>query len=252
MKEIGKIITITSRKGGVGKTTTLLNLAGVYSSLEKKTLILDMDLYSNSISTSLNLDVKKTIYNLVLDITNNRFTEFFDYVNKYNDYIFVLSSLKDPRKASHISLKYIEQIINMARHYFDVILIDTSHVLNDLNIVIYDNSDTILDIMSNNPVDLVNTKTFVNIVSSVEFKDFRILLNESNSLEDNYFSLYDIKSFIGHGINYRLGHEYYVKTIDKYVLSGKILTLCNKVYPTDKKEYKKFLKIALDLVKDRE
>ena len=105
--------------------------------------------------------------------------------------------------------------------------------------------------MSNDPVDLVNTKTFVNIVSDIEFPDFRILLNESNSLEEKYFSLYDIKSFIGCNIDYKLGHEYYVKTIDKYVLDGKILTLTN-VFPKDKKEYKKLVKICVDLLKNRE
>ena len=251
MKDFGKIITVTSRKGGVGKSTTLLNLAGVYSNLEKKVLILDLDLYSSSIAASLNIKLDKTIYNLVNDISDNRFTEFVDYVVNYNEYISVLASVKDPRQASHIHLKYIEQIINMAKHVYDVILIDTSHVLNDLNVVIFDNSHTILDIMSNDPIDLVNTKTFVNIVSDIEFPDLRILLNESNSLEEKYFSLYDIRSFIGYNIDYKLGREYYVKTIDKYVLGGKILTL-NNIYPTDKKEYKKLVKIALDLLKFKE
>ena len=251
MKDIGKIITVTSRKGGVGKTTTLLNLAGVYSNLEKKVLILDLDLYSSSIAVSLNIKLDKTIYHLVDDISNNRFSEFLDYLVSYNDYIFVLPSLKDPRQASYINLKYIEQIISMSKHYFDVILIDTSHILNDLNVFIFDNSDTILNIMSNDPVDLVNTKTFVNIVSDVNFSDFRILLNESSSLEEKYFSLYDIKSFIGRHIDYKLGHEYYVKTIDKYVLDGKILTLTN-VFQHDKKEYKKLVKICVDLLKNRE
>ena len=41
-----KIITIASVKGGTGKTTIALNLAGTYSLLNKKTLILDFDLYS--------------------------------------------------------------------------------------------------------------------------------------------------------------------------------------------------------------
>lgn len=250
MESMAKIITITSRKGGVGKTTTLLNMAGVFSNLKKKTLILDFDLYSNSIATSLNISISKNIYNLVMDITDNRFTELSDYTIKYNDYISVLSSLNDPRQTSYINLKYIEQIINMSRHYYDIILIDTNHVLNDLNIVTFDNSDTILDIISNDPVDLVNTKTFVNIVSDIKFPDFRILLNESNNLEEKYFSLYDIKSFIGCNINYKLGREYFVKSIDKYVLDGKILTL-NNVFPIEKKEYKKLVKICLDLLKNK-
>ena len=52
---MGKIVTISSRKGGVGKTTTLLNIAGCLSTLEKKVLILDLDLYCSSIAVSLNL-----------------------------------------------------------------------------------------------------------------------------------------------------------------------------------------------------
>ena len=237
---MGKIITVTSRKGGVGKTTTLLNLAGCFSDLEKKVLIMDLDLYSSSIAVSLNLKNDKTIYNLVNDITNNLFQDINDYVVSYNKYI-------DPRQGARINLKYIEQIINMYKHYYDVILIDTSHVLMDLNILIYDNSDTILNIMSNDPVDLVNTKTFVNIVRDIGFPDFRVLLNESNSMEEKYFSLYDIRSFINYNISYHLGREFFVKTIDKYVLEGKILTLIG-LYPHDKKEYKKLLKICLDLI----
>ena len=250
MNHKGRVITITSRKGGVGKSTTLLNLAGIYSNLEKKVLILDFDLTSGSIAISLNLKTDKTIYNLVSDITNNRFKEFFDYVTSYNDHIYVLPSIKDPRGFSHIGLRYIEQIINISRHYFDVILIDTSHVLSDLNVTILDNTDIILDIMSNDPVDLVNTKTFVNIASSIKSADFRVLLNESNSLEEKYFSLYDIRTFIGVNVPYRLGREYYVKSIDKYVLEGHILTLIG-LFPKDKKEYKTMEKIALDLLKDK-
>ena len=244
---IGKVITVTSRKGGVGKTTTLLNLAGVYSNLNKKVLIVDLDLYSSSISISLNLKVEKTIYNMVLDITNNMFTEISDYTIKYNDNIDILSSVNDPRLANHISPKYVGQIINMIRHNYDVVLIDTNHILNDVNVIVYDNSDTILNIMSNDPVDLVNTKNFIAIAKDIEFKDLKILLNESNSLEENYFSLYDIRSFLGYNISYHLGSEFFVKTIDKYVLQGQILTL-NNVYPKNRKEYKKLEKIGEDLL----
>ena len=142
----------------------------------------------------------------------------------------------------------MEQIINIFRHFYDVVLIDTSHVLVDLNIVIYDNSDTILNIISNDPIDLVNTKTFVSIVRDVNFSDLRILLNESNSMEEKYFSLFDIRSFINNNIDYKLGREFFIKNLDKYVIDGKITTLCN-VYKDSLN--KTFSKIALDLLKER-
>ena len=40
----GKIISITSSKGGVGKTIFATNLAGVYDYLKRKVLLIDMDL----------------------------------------------------------------------------------------------------------------------------------------------------------------------------------------------------------------
>ena len=84
-----------------------------------------------------------------------------------------------------------------------------------------------------------------------EFPDLRILVNESNSLEEKYFSMYDLTSFLGRDIPYYLGKNFFVKTIDKYVIDGQILTL-KKGYYFDKKEYKTLEKIGLDLLKEKE
>ena len=71
----GKIITISSVKGGVGKTTMTLNLAGIYCELNKRVLIIDLDLYSGGIAASLNVKNKKDIYTMIDSMANNRFTE---------------------------------------------------------------------------------------------------------------------------------------------------------------------------------
>ena len=101
-KEAAKVITVFSCKGGVGKTTTTLNLAGIYSLMDKKVLIMDLDLNSGGVAVSLNVDVSKTIYNVVDDMGNNRFDDIENYVCKYNDKIDVLSSPTHPRNALKI------------------------------------------------------------------------------------------------------------------------------------------------------
>ena len=53
----GKILTITSMKGGVGKTTTTMMLANIYSRCGKKVLVIDLDLYNGNLA--LNFSVKE-------------------------------------------------------------------------------------------------------------------------------------------------------------------------------------------------
>ena len=68
----GKIITITSTKGGVGKTITTLNLAGLYSSLGLKTLIIDLDIYGGAIATFVNSNLERNIFNFIDDYLNGK------------------------------------------------------------------------------------------------------------------------------------------------------------------------------------
>lgn len=246
----GKIITISSVKGGVGKTTMTLNLAGIYCELNKRVLIIDLDLYSGGIATSLNVKNKKDIYTMIDSIANNRFTELKKYVTTYNKNIDVLACPKDPRMGAKVSGRYIPVIFDLAKKEYDVVLVDTYHILDEINLTALDYSYMTLFIITNDIVDLKNMKSLISIFKDTDKKNYLILLNNSRDIGKDFLSLYDIRTIIKNNIDYTLSKNYYIKNIDKYTISGEILTLNNSINLFHSKDINNMKKMALDLIDD--
>lgn len=246
----GKIITISSVKGGVGKTTMTLNLAGIYCELNKRVLIIDLDLYSGGIAASLNVKNKKDINTMIDSMANNRFTELKKYVTTYNKNIDVLACPKDPRMGAKVSGRYIPVIFDLAKKEYDVVLVDTYHILDEINLTALDYSYMTLFIITNDIVDLKNMKSLISIFKDTDKKNYLILLNNSRDIGKDYLSLYDIRTIIKNNIDYTLSKNYYIKNIDKYTISGEILTLNNSINLFHSKDINNMKKMALDLIDD--
>ena len=247
----GKIFTITSVKGGTGKTTTTLNLAGIFSLMKQKVLVIDFDLYSGGIAASLNVDIKTDVYRLVDDISNNRFDFIDNYTLNYAENIDILPAPKDPRLANKIDCNFLRQALRKTVYKYDVILIDTNHAMDSVKLVALDESDKVVFVLSNDPMDLKNMKTMVSIFKDMEKDNFKILMNDAKDRQRNYFENSDIKNIIKNNIDYTIPSSFYIKTIDKYVLDGKILTLDKKVRANYKKAIRNFELLANSLLKEK-
>lgn len=245
-----KVITITSVKGGVGKTTNTLNLAGIYSRMNKKVLILDLDFYSGDIAAILNISYENDIYNLYEDLNNNKFESFENYISVYNEQISILPAPKDPRFGRKINSKILDIILYKASLKYDVILIDTNHIITDINLFALDYSDSILYFINNDSMNLKNMKTMVSILNNMNNKKYKIILNESNYKGKDFYNKYDIKNIINKNIDYIIPSSFYIKNIDKYIINGKILTLDDKIYKQNKKTMEIYNLIANKVLKE--
>lgn len=247
----GKVITVSSVKGGVGKTTMALNLAGIYCSLGKRVLIIDLDLYSGGVAACLNVKNSKDIYMMIDSMANNRFTELKKYVTTYNSNIDILACPKDSRTAMKVDGRFIPLIFDLAKKEYDVVVVDTTHVLDEINLTILDYAYMSLFMITNDIVDLKNMKSLISIFKDTDKKNYLVLLNNSRDTGKDYMSLYDIRSIIKNNIDYTISKNYYIKNIDKYVVGGEILTLNNNLNMFHVKDVNNMKKLALDLIDDK-
>lgn len=247
-KKLERIITVTSGKGGVGKTIFLLNMAGIYSKLDKKVLIVDADLLSGTISVNLDIKPVKTIFNITDDKFANNYSSYKDYLTTYLPNIDILASCNDPRNAIKTKIDDVISFIEEAKIDYDIVLIDTTYGLSKENIKLLDISDKVLYLLTNDLMDIKSSKSYIEVVKKSLGDKLKIILNNSRDINLNYFSTYEIRKAINQNIDYTLDKSLYIKNITSFLIEGEIFTLNKHLTFKDKKDLYKLEKLANDLL----
>ena len=125
---MSKIVSLTNQKGGVGKTTTSVNLAVSFAVSEVKTLLIDLDPQSNATTGLEQLmdEPKGTIYDAMIrgskvkDIITNTELEFLDMITSTNDLVGAEVELVNIMAREH----QLEKALKPISKKYDYILID--------------------------------------------------------------------------------------------------------------------------------
>ena len=125
---MSKIVSLTNQKGGVGKTTTSVNLAVSFAVSEVKTLLIDLDPQSNATTglEQLTNEPKGTIYDAIIrgskakDIITHTELEFLDMITSTNDLVGAEVELVNVMAREH----QLEKVLKSIRKNYDYILID--------------------------------------------------------------------------------------------------------------------------------
>ena len=190
---MGRIIAIANQKGGVGKTTTAINLSACLAEVGQRVLTIDIDPQGNTTS-GLGVEknsVENTIYELILNEINIKEsiikTEFdnLDIIASNINLAAAEIELIGISEKEYILKKAVDEV----RENYDFIIIDCPPSLNMLTINAMTTADTVLVPIQCEYYALEGLSQLIHTVNLVKQR-----LNPQLEMEGVVFTMYDART----------------------------------------------------------
>jgi pilus assembly protein CpaE len=181
-KPMGKVLTVYSPKGGVGKTTVAVNTAAALTSdRRRKVCLIDLNLYAGDVSVFLSLIPRRTISDLASEQHVDKDT-FLSYLLSHPSGLKVLPAPLRPEHAEYVVVDQVTKIVNIARELFDYVVIDTPSSFQDVVISALDVADQVLLVSSMDMASLKNTKLALQVMRQLNYTDdkFTVIINKAS------------------------------------------------------------------------
>lgn len=140
----GRVITVFSAKGGVGKTTLSTNIGAYLASTGAKVLVVDLDLAFGDVAISLQLLPQNSISDLMSMTGHLDEQGLQSVVTHHESGLDAAAAPAEPSDADRIPGQAIGELIRVAKRSYDYIIVDTPPAFTEHVLAAFDISDLLV------------------------------------------------------------------------------------------------------------
>lgn len=138
----GKVVTVFSAKGGVGKTTFSTNLGAHLAWTGSRTLVVDLDLAFGDVAISLQLLPERTMSDVIAMTGHLDQQGLASVVTSHPaSGLDALCAPAEPGDADRISGNTVAEVLRVAKRYYDYVIVDTPPAFTEHVLAAFDVSD---------------------------------------------------------------------------------------------------------------
>lgn len=210
------IVAITNQKGGVGKTTTAVNLAASLAATKRRTLLIDLDPQGNA-TMGCGID-KYHLTHSILDLLMNE-AEFKEVMQHRPDFkLDVLPANRDLTAAavglldSHEKERRLKTVLSPITEQYDYIIIDCPPTLNMLTLNALAAADSVLIPMQ---CEYFSLEGLTSLLDTIE--QARASFNPRLTIEGILRTMYDSRNRLTNDVNQQL-YQHFGNTVYETVI----------------------------------